>query len=65
MSVVYLWGEVELNALANDPYELTNVAGKPGNLELEKHMAARLRELRPHWPADARAIGAYFLDSND
>ena len=46
-----------------DPFELTNVAGDPGNAATVAALAARLRELRPDWPASPsgafrRALGA-------
>jgi arylsulfatase A-like enzyme len=63
--VEYLSGEVELYDLENDRYETDNVAKRPRHRARLEQMAARLRELRPQWPADARAIGAYLLDSPD
>ena len=43
--------ERELYDLVSDPYELTNVAGDPQHAARIAQMAARLRELRPNWPA--------------
>jgi arylsulfatase A-like enzyme len=49
--------ERELYDLANDPYELENVAEEPEHATLIAQMAARLRELRPHWPIDSAPNG--------
>jgi len=49
----YASGEQELYDLEADPYELQNVAADPANAARVAAMAARLRELRPGWPADA------------
>jgi arylsulfatase A-like enzyme len=42
-------GEKELYDIIGDPFELTNVAGNPGNAATVTALAARLRELRPDW----------------
>jgi len=42
--------EIELYHQQNDPFELTNVAGDPGNAATVAALALRLRELRPDWP---------------
>jgi N-acetylglucosamine-6-sulfatase len=44
--------ELELYDLAADPYELDNLAADPQHAERIAALAARLRELRPSWPAD-------------
>jgi N-acetylglucosamine-6-sulfatase len=44
--------DIELYDLVSDPYELDNVAGDPNHAARVAAMAARLRELRPGWPAD-------------
>ena len=45
--------EKELYNENNDPFELTNVAGVPGNAGLIAITAARLRALDPGWPGNA------------
>src|SRR5262245_29883075 len=43
--------EKELYNELTDPFELTNVASDPANAATVAALAARLRELRPGWPA--------------
>jgi arylsulfatase A-like enzyme len=45
--------ELELYDLAADPHELQNLAADPQHAERIAAMAARLRALRPNWPADS------------
>jgi arylsulfatase A-like enzyme len=45
--------EIELYDLAHDPLELSSVAALPAHAERVSAMAARLRVLRPTWPADS------------
>jgi arylsulfatase A-like enzyme len=45
--------ERELYDLVADPYELENLAADPAHADRIAQMAARLRELRPSWPADS------------
>jgi N-acetylglucosamine-6-sulfatase len=52
-------GEIELYDVLADPYELTNVASDPGNAATVATLAARLRVLRPGWPASPSGA---FLD---
>ena len=47
----------ELYDLANDPYELQNVASDPQHAARIIAMAARLRQLRPFWPIDSDPNG--------
>jgi len=54
----YVTTESELYDLGADPFELANAAG--ANPGVVSTMAARLRELRPLWPADSPS--AAFLD---
>ena len=49
--------EKELYDLANDPYELQNVASDPQHAARIASMAARLRQLRPFWPIDSNPNG--------
>ncbi len=44
-------GETELYDVLADPFELTNVASDPANAATVATLAARLRVLRPGWPA--------------
>jgi len=44
--VRYHDGEAELYDLDRDPYELRNLAGRPADLTLERHLAHRLDRLR-------------------
>lgn len=44
--VRYHDGEAELYDLRRDPYELRNLAGKPADRQLERHLAHRLDRLR-------------------
>ena len=44
-------GESELYDLLSDPFELTNVSSDPANAATVATLAARLRVLRPGWPA--------------
>jgi N-acetylglucosamine-6-sulfatase len=54
--------EIELYDLLSDPYESASVARDPAQAGRVAAMAARLRELRPGWPADG--IGAA-VDPNE
>ena len=47
----YDTAEKELYNEVTDPFELTNVASDPANAATVAALAARLRELRPGWPA--------------
>jgi hypothetical protein len=47
--------EKELYNENSDPFELTSVAGVPGNAGLIAITAARLRELDPGWPVSTRS----------
>jgi arylsulfatase A-like enzyme len=47
----YQTGESELYDETADPFELTNVVTDPANAGTVATLAARLRELRPGWPA--------------
>jgi arylsulfatase A-like enzyme len=49
--------ERELYDLVADPYELENLAADPQHAERVARMAARLRALRPSWPADSDPRG--------
>jgi arylsulfatase A-like enzyme len=44
--------EPELYDLAQDPWELDNVASAPANADRVDAMARRVRELRPGWPTN-------------
>jgi arylsulfatase A-like enzyme len=48
----YKSGDVELYDLQADPLELDNRAADPANASRVAAMAARLRAIRPTWPAD-------------
>lgn len=52
-------GEIELYDVLADPFELTNVASDPANAATVATLAARLRVLRPNWPASPSGA---FLD---
>jgi arylsulfatase A-like enzyme len=54
--------ERELYDLVNDPLEVNNLAGVPGNLARQVAMANRLRQLRPLWPDDS---DPHFEDEDD
>jgi arylsulfatase A-like enzyme len=54
--VEYVSGELELYDLANDPYELDNIAADPQYAAQRRRFARRLHALRPLWPGDARTI---------
>ena len=45
--------DTELYDLANDPYELENIADDPAQATRVQDMADKLRAIRPQWPQDA------------
>src|SRR5436190_764263 len=46
----YVSGETELYDVLADPFELNNLTTDPTHAALKAELAARLRQLRPHWP---------------
>ena len=46
----YVGGETELYDVLADPFELNNLTTDPTHAALKAELAARLRQLRPHWP---------------
>src|SRR5439155_24686469 len=46
----YASGETELYDVLADPFELNNLTTDPTHAALKAELAARLRQLRPHWP---------------